>query len=269
MFRLLGGIALVMALAIAARAQAEDPKALFERATVQFRLGQFHDAAKTYEQVYALRPDPVLLYNCAQSYRLANEPEKALVLYKSYLSAKPDAPNRAEVEGRIAELERVVAEQRTAKERPPNEVTSSPVAPAESQPAPSTPASPAPAVAPAPVGAAENSGRVKKIAGIALLGVGVGALVGGVVAAILSGRASDSINAAAKAGGAFDPSKETEGHTDTVVSGVMFGVGGAAVVAGGVLLILGLREGKAHESKVSLLPVVSATSMGAAASVRF
>lgn len=270
MLRLLGGIALALATASIARAETEDPKALFERATVQFRLGQFHEAARTYERVYELRPDPVLLYNCAQSYRLANEPEKALVLYKSFLAAKADAPNRREVEVRIAELERLVTEQRKAKERPPNEVTAPPAPVTEAHPAVAAPESPAPAVAPAPAPATvDNKGRVKRIAGIAVLGVGVAALVGGIVAAVFSERASDSINAAAKAGDAFDPSKEAEGKTDTIVSGVMFGVGGAAVVTGGVLLVLGLREGKVHESKVSFVPMLSPTSMGAAASVRF
>jgi len=107
------------------------------------------------------------------------------------------------------------------------------------------------------------------VAGLALLGVAAGALVGGIVTAVLSGQASDSINAAAKAGNPFDPSKESAGKTDTIVSGVMFGVAGAATVAGGVLLVLGIREGHAHERRVSLLPTLSPTSVGASATVRF
>lgn len=263
------GLLVLLAASATARAAGDDAKALFDRATVQFRLGQFHDAAQTYQHVYELHPDPVLLYNSAQSFRLANEPDKALLFYRSFLSAKPDAPNREEVEGRIAELERVVAEQKKAKERPPNDVTPTPpAAPTQAQPPPPQEA-PAPlATVPAPA-SKRGTGRSKKIAGIALLGVAAGAAVGGVVTAVLSGQASDSINAAAKSGQPFDPSKEAQGKTDTIVSGVMFGVGGAAVVTGGVLLVLGVREGKLGESKVSLAPMLSPTSIGATGTLRF
>lgn len=260
---------IILAASATARAAGEDAKALFDRATVQFRIGQFHDAAQTYQRVYELHPDPVLLYNCAQSFRLANEPDKALLFYRSFLSAKPDAPNREEVEGRIAELERVVAEQKKAKERPPNDVTPTPpAAPTQAQP-------PAPQPAPAPLAAVpapapkRGTGRSKKIAGIALLGVAAGAAVGGIVTAVLSGQASDSINAAAKSGQPFDPSKEAQGKTDTIVSGVMFGVAGAAAIAGGALLLLGVREGRLHERAVSLAPALSPTAVGATATVRF
>lgn len=259
-------LVIVLAASATARAAGEDAKTLFDRATVQFRVGQFHDAAQTYQRVYELHPDPVLLYNCAQSFRLANEPDKALLFYRSFLSAKPDAPNREEVEGRIAELERVVAEQKKAKERPPNDVTPAPpVAPTQAQ-------TPAPQAAPAAVATVppkRGTGRSKKIAGIALLGVAVGAAVGGVVTAVLSGKASDSINAAARAGQPFDPSKETQGNTDTIVSGVMFGVAGAAAVAGGVLLTLGIRNSRARENRVSLVPILSPTVAGARVGVRF
>lgn len=267
MSRLVGAVFFAAILSTTAHADGESAKVLFERATVQFRLGQFHDAALTYQRVYELHPDAVLLYNTAQSYRLANEPEKALLFYKSFLSAKPDAPNHDEVSGRIAELERVVAEQKKANERPPNDVT---------QPPP--PATPPPATATAPATAAEpatapspgrSHGRTKKIAGIALLGVAAGALVGGIVTAVLSGQASDSIIAEARSGQPFDPSKESAGQTDTVVSGVMFGLAGAAAVTGGVLLVLGIRDGRAHERRVSLSPALSTTSIGATATLGY
>lgn len=249
-----------------ARADTENAKTLFERATVQFRLAKFHEAALTYQRVYELHPDAVLLYNCAQSYRLANEPEKALVIYKSYLSAKPDASNREEVEGRIAELERVVAGQRHASE------PSAPVpTPAPPQPAPSEPSTVAAgSTVPQPIRTVDSSnGRKKRIAGFTLLGVAVGAAVGGAVTAVLSGQASDSVNAEGKAHQPFDPSKESQGKTDRIVSGVMFGVAGAAAVAGAVLVVLGTRDRRAHESKVSLLPAVSPGAAGAIATVRF
>lgn len=261
MLRFFGPCLLALALSSTARADTDDPKALFERATVEFRLGRFHDAARTYERVYELHHDPVILYNCAQSYRLANEPEKALIFYKSYLSST-DATNREEVEGRIAELERVIAEQKKANERPPNEVVVPKPPPTEGKalPPPTSQSGAAPT---------EDHGRTKTIAGIALLGTAVAAAVGGIVAAVFSGKASDSINSAAKANQPFDPQQEKNGSTDTIVSGVMFGVAGAAAIAGGVLLTLGVRERHARESRVSLLPAISSTSVGGVAAIRF
>jgi tetratricopeptide (TPR) repeat protein len=258
----------VALVASVARAETEDAKALFEKATVQFRIGQFHEAAETYKHVYELHHDPSLLYNAAQAYRLGNEPEKALLFYRSFLSSAPDTPQRAEVEGRIAELERIVSEQKKAKERPPNEVKPTPLPPTETQPA-TTAAGPPESAPPAQPQTASDAGRSKKIAGIVLLGIGAGALIGGIVTAVLSGQASDSINAAARTGQAFDPAKESAGKTDTIVSGVMFGVGGAAVVAGAVVLGLAIRDGRAREHKVSIAPILSPTVAGMTACVHF
>jgi tetratricopeptide (TPR) repeat protein len=251
-----------------AQADSDNAKTLFERATVQFRLAKFHEAALTYQRVYELHPDAVLLYNCAQSYRLANEPEKALVIYKSYLSAKPDASNREEVEGRIAELERVVAGQRKPAEKSPTE-PAPPTAPPQPAQAETSNVAAASSATQAIRAVDSSEGRKMRIAGFTLLGVAVGAVVGGAVTAVLSGQASDSVNAEAKAHQPFDPSKESQGKTDQVVSGVMFGVAGAAAVAGAVLVVLGTRERRAHESKVSLLPALSPGAVGAIATVRF
>ena len=268
MLRLAVTSAVMLLVITAAHAEKDDPKALFERATVEFRLGRFHDAARTYERVYELHPDPALLFNCAQSYRLANEPDKALTFYKSFLSAKPDAANKEEVQARIVELERAVAEQKKAVERPPNEI----IPPTREAPPAAAPVAPPPAAAatsPSAPTAATHAGRTKKIAGIALLGGAVALAVGGVVAAVFSGKESDSINSAAQSGQPFDPAREAAGHNDTVISGVMFGVAGAAAVAGGVLLALGIRDGRTHERAVSLAPIASPSAVGGLATVRF
>lgn len=240
----------VIALAAFSVARADnssDAKAMFDRATVQFRLGQFHDAAMTYQKVYELHHDPDLLYNCAQSFRLAGEREKALLFYKNYLAAKPDAENRDEVRMRIEALGKLIAE--------PKRETTPPPAVATTSPSPTTP----PAI---------GNGRKKTLGGVVLLGVAVAAAVGGIVAAVLQARAYDSINHAAQAGEAFDPSQESAGKTDTVVAGVLFGIAGAAAIAGGVLVGLGVRERRAQQ-RVSLMPFASPTALGATVGVRF
>ena len=42
---------------------------------------------------------PAYLYNVAQAYRQGGKCKDAAFFYKRYLSLKPDAPNRADVEG--------------------------------------------------------------------------------------------------------------------------------------------------------------------------
>jgi hypothetical protein len=84
--------------------------------------------------------------------------------------------------------------------------------------------------------------------------------------------ASNDVNAEATAGQAFDPAKESTGKTDQVIAGVMYGIGGAAVVAGAVMLYLGVRDDKkAAETSHAMLvvPVLSPTQAGAAFQVRF
>ncbi len=118
-------------LAAAPPVAAQSAKELFADATKYYNLGDFKRAAELYRKVYEIKPDAVLLFNIAQSYRLSEDGKQALFFYKSYLRAKPNAGNRAEVEKRIEELSKA---QPTAPSGPPPVV---PVAPARVEPPPS------------------------------------------------------------------------------------------------------------------------------------
>jgi tetratricopeptide (TPR) repeat protein len=96
--------------AAAAQAPTGDDPALEARAhakqaTTYYNLSRFRDALAEYEAAYMIRPDPALLYNVAQCHRQLGNDADALRFYKSYLRNAPDAPNRAEVEKRIKQLE--------------------------------------------------------------------------------------------------------------------------------------------------------------------
>lgn len=91
-------------------------KKMFDDATRAFNLGEFLTAVNLYRGAYKLKPEPGLLYNIAQAYRLSNDPGNAVFFYRSFLRAAPNTPNRKEVEGRIAKLEAQVNEQKA----PPN-----------------------------------------------------------------------------------------------------------------------------------------------------
>ena len=83
------------------------------RATTEYRLGYFANAAKLYEDAYRVVQDPALLYNIGQAQRMAGSYERALVAYRSYLkTAPPDAPSRELASKRVDELEQLLAARR-------------------------------------------------------------------------------------------------------------------------------------------------------------
>ena len=90
-------------------ADSNDARRMFEEATAAFSLGRYAEAAEKYEAAFALRPDPVLLYDAAQSFRLAGNWTRALELYRSYARLYPDGPNAADARGRAAALEKLIA----------------------------------------------------------------------------------------------------------------------------------------------------------------
>jgi tetratricopeptide (TPR) repeat protein len=160
---------------------APDAKELYRRATAQYNIGHFKEAAEEYERVFEMHPDPVLLYNIAQAYRLAGGlEEKALFFYKSFLQRAPKAPNRAEVVGRIQDLEKVL-EDRKLHPKPAEPVPMATPKPAETRPAPAPPV-----VQPAQLsGKSERPTPVYKkwwlwtiVGGVVVAGVVVGVAVG-------------------------------------------------------------------------------------------
>jgi len=93
-------------------AQKQEIRAHYQRASRDFDLGKFLDAIEEYQVIYEIAGDPVMLYNLAQSYRLAEQPDKAIQFYRRYLQRMPGARNREAVEQKIGSLEKALAEQR-------------------------------------------------------------------------------------------------------------------------------------------------------------
>src|SRR6185503_18328946 len=97
-----------------------------------YDLQRYGEAAKEYEAAYELKQDPALLFNIGQAYRFAGDYGRAIGAFKSYLRRVPDAPNSAEVEGRIAEMEKLQTEQEKSQAKPPGGTISP--APVETKP---------------------------------------------------------------------------------------------------------------------------------------
>jgi hypothetical protein len=114
-------VLVVAALSAGARA-ADDPqkaKALFEQGKTFFDLGQFDKAIQAWQDGYTAKADPGFLYNIGQAYRLSGDPQKAIFFYKRFLGYSPKAPNRAEIEQKIAALQKQISEGKPPAPPPP------------------------------------------------------------------------------------------------------------------------------------------------------
>jgi tetratricopeptide (TPR) repeat protein len=136
------GIVALVLLAACATARADratEAREHYQSATAHFAVGEFADAATEYQAAFKLKPDPALLYNAAQSYRLANNPEKALILYKNYVQLYPNEANADEVRHQIEKVKEAIAAAERAKTSPPTGTTEPKQLPPSSAPD-STPA---------------------------------------------------------------------------------------------------------------------------------
>src|SRR6267154_4196288 len=88
---------------------ASDAKVHYQKATAHYAVGEYHDAAMEYEAAYKAKQDPALLYNAAQSHRLASDNQKALLLYKNIVKLYPTSKYAAESKDRIEKLEQAIA----------------------------------------------------------------------------------------------------------------------------------------------------------------
>ena len=118
MFSILLAVSLAATAAPAAEpapaAKAADPakaKELFNAGKKLYDARNYKDAVLKFEEAYAARPHPVILFNIAKCYELIGESGKgetgkSLRAYRDYLRASPEATDKAEVGDSIANLER-------------------------------------------------------------------------------------------------------------------------------------------------------------------
>lgn len=74
--------------------------------TEAYEKHDFETAIKNFQQAYAIKQEPLLFYNIAQSYRKINHDAEAITFYQSYLR-RPETTDpelRAKAEGFLAEL---------------------------------------------------------------------------------------------------------------------------------------------------------------------
>jgi tetratricopeptide (TPR) repeat protein len=111
----------VLVVALAARSAAADDTATrtarrhFERGEQLYALTRFSEALDEYQRAFDARPIPDFLFNIGQCYRNLGDYDSAIFSYRKYLTLAPDAPNRAQVEQLITELQSKKAQSDTRR----------------------------------------------------------------------------------------------------------------------------------------------------------
>jgi tetratricopeptide (TPR) repeat protein len=254
-------------------------KALYERATRFYDVGKYGEAIADYQQAYLLTEDPVLLFDIGQSYRLWDRPDEAIRSYKNYLRKRPDASNRADVERKIGDLQKLLEERRRgdghpAAARQPEQAMpadgdgylSSPPAPIDQQanPQPEPPSGPATSLVAQP--APESPRKKTNWLAWGLIGGGGACLVVAGLAAAAGQQDANKLRDASKNGDTFDPTLEKNGKAANAIAYVGLAVGVVSAGVGSYLLWRG------HSSKgptTSLAPVVTPTYAGGSAVMAF
>ncbi|HEY0711014.1 MAG TPA: tetratricopeptide repeat protein [Polyangia bacterium] len=120
-------------------AQKQEVRDRYEKATRYYYLRKYPEAIAEYEGIYLLSADPVMLYNIAQCHRQSDDPEKAAQFYRNYLRNAPAATNRADVEKKIAEMDKLLEERRRSAVTPGAPGTAPGVPPVAAPPPVTTP----------------------------------------------------------------------------------------------------------------------------------
>src|SRR5450432_280953 len=235
-------LAFAVALGAEAPARADDSASArehYQKGTSYYDLGKYPEAIKEFEAAYQIKNDPALLYNLAQSNRLAGNSEQALHFYRTYLRYVPQAKNRAEIEDRIKQLDQLVAQKNANQTTPPSMVpptgdnaappiqTTPPPPPVETPPVQMQPPPGAPPVVtdavpmnqPAPPmlstmpPAPANNHHKLILAGEITAAAGAVLFVVGAAYGAAAVGAANEVNNEAAMGKAFDPSVQQRGKS--------------------------------------------------------
>jgi tetratricopeptide (TPR) repeat protein len=214
-----GWILLFVAICVGtAVAQPKDPaEAAYQEGRRLYDLRDWDNAIAKFKEAYKLHPDDKSLFNIAQSYRLKGDCVEAVGFYKTYKRNYPSASNIAAVDKFITELE-------PCAQKPPPATTAT------------TATASQPPTQPEPV--YEDRGAGKRSMGLIIGGAGL--LVAGTgVAFGLIAKSKESKVEGGDGTQMWDPSIETSGKRFDMLAKVSWGIGGAAIVGGTVLFVMG------------------------------
>jgi tetratricopeptide (TPR) repeat protein len=234
--------------------------AAYERGQKNYRLANYEEALVDFKEAASLYASPDFQYNIARCYEKLERYDEAILAYETYLRAKPEADDREDVEASIEFLQGKAKEKKAAADD--RDASSRPVVVPPSDPVDDTPP-PKPA-------------QPLIITGAVLAGVGAAvALGGGIGFGIAAQRRSDEIFFVQDEG---NPDELTADDTQTLddegrrfetLQIVTAAVGGAVVVTGVALLVVGLQRKKANAASARLAPTFGGRMAGVSLTGRF
>jgi tetratricopeptide (TPR) repeat protein len=229
-----GAAAALVVVLGAAHAFAEpDPRELYERGTAAYREGRYDDAIALLAEAHRLEPHAELAYDLGRAYERKGDLRHAVASFREYLALEPAAQDRAIVEARVAEL----------LDR---------MEPTRTQVIVATRSSDAAAgVAGEKPSRAETGERSTVLDRVRLptwiaFGAGIASLGTSVAFLVAEHNAEDDARAAPTQIGYRSAYQAAERDRDG--AWVFFGIGAAAMVAGGVLLTLDLTRRPAQRA---------------------
>ncbi|MEM6290755.1 MAG: tetratricopeptide repeat protein [Myxococcota bacterium] len=229
----------------------------YELGTQAYNAARYEDALGHFQEAATLYASPDFQYNIGLCYERLGKPEEAVRAYKTYLRAKPNAPDRANVEDRIFTLEKQLAEES-----------------GEAGPAPE----PAPQPDPEPEPVDTTKGRGLIIGGAALTGLGAAiALGGGLGFGVAASSRSDDLDAIQTGGNPNDSTfadaeaLDDEGRRFETLQIVTAAAGAAVAIGGVAMLAIGLKRRKNARSgsQAVLVPTFTGRSAGFSLQGRF
>jgi tetratricopeptide (TPR) repeat protein len=220
--------------ALLAGVAAAEPEAerLYRDGQAAYDAQRYDDALAAWTQSYELSHLPGLVFNIAQAHRLRGDCAKAVEAYKKFVALDPRSSERPTAEGFIKDLSPCPDDKPTPTPPPPKP----PPAPIESKP---------------PI-ADVDTGRGKRIAGLAIAGGGLAIAGTGLYFGNRAASLGDEVRKACASSCAYPDirDKDQEGRRDETIQWILYGAGAAAIVTGGVVYMLGAKRA----SPVAVVP---------------
>jgi hypothetical protein len=252
----------LIVLACASPALADDKakaKTLYQEGLNHYNLAEWQEAIKSWKESYILSKKPLLLFNIGQAYRLSGDCKQAMIFYDSYQREEPNPKNGAELEEALA----LCAKQPDKPvDKPVNKPLDKPVVttpPVDKPVVVAQKPEPQQPVEPVDSGPTTSGGGLRKVgyivggAGVVMTGVGI------YFALDASSTASD-LDGYMGEWGQEQIDLEASGKNSATMGKVFTGLGVAAVVAGGVMYVVGGPK-SVESSGVAIAPTRGGAAM--------
>jgi tetratricopeptide (TPR) repeat protein len=211
------------------QADEDAAKAHFLAGSAYYEQADYNDAVKEFNEAHRLSRRPDLLYNISVCYERLGRWDDAIASLKQYLTEKPDAPDRAVIESRIANYE-----QRRQQEQARVAAQAQPVV----TPPPATP----------------PTTNTRHVASWIVGGIGAGLLVAALGTGVTAQLTYNDLQT--KCGGKICNgndqtlvNEQSFGRALTISTDVLLAAGGATLVTGVILFIVEWKKGRAARAE--------------------